>query len=410
MEQLKKGYKKTELGVIPEDWDVRQLRQLSEKIMVGIASAATHAYRDKGIIMFRNQNIKSNYLDDSDVLHITKEYESIFKGKRLKAGDLLTARTGYPGTTCIVPFKYEGTQSFTTLITRPRKDCILSEYLCSYINSEKGILFFEKNQIGGGQKNVNAGTLKLMPIPIPTLTEQAAIADALTDVDELIINLEKLIAKKKAIKQGAMHQLLTPPDKGGKRLEGFSGDWEGKTLGELAVYKNGKAHESCVVDYGKYIIVNSKFISSDGTVAKYSNELLCPVSKDEILMVLSDVPNGKAIAKCYFVKEDNRYTLNQRICSLKSINVDAKFLYYLINRNKYFLSFDDGVKQTNLRNIDVLNCPLIIPPSIEEQRIIAEIITDMENTISSLELSLEKQYQIKQGMMQELLTGKTRLI
>ncbi len=95
---------------------------------------------------------------------------------------------------------------------------------------------------------------------------------------------------------------------------------------------------------------------------------------------------------------------------MKSINVDAKFLYYLINRNNYFLSFDDGVKQTNLRNIDVLNCPLTIPPSIEEQRVIAEIITDMENTILSLELSLEKKYQIKQGMMQELLTGKTRLI
>lgn len=122
--ELKPGYKQTEVGVIPVDWDVMPLWKIAEKIMVGIASAATHAYRNKGVVMFRNQNIKPGYLDDSDVLYISEDYEDTFKNKRLKSGDLLTARTGYPGTTCIVPAQYEGAQSFTTLITRPRKGVV----------------------------------------------------------------------------------------------------------------------------------------------------------------------------------------------------------------------------------------------------------------------------------------------
>jgi type I restriction enzyme S subunit len=183
---------------------------MSEKVMVGIASAATHAYRNRGIILFRNQNIKPNFLDDSDVLHVTEEYEILFKGKRLKGGDLLTARTGYPGTTCVVPDKYENSQSFTTLITRPIQSIVLSSYLSYYINSEQGNNFFERSKIGGGQKNVNAGILKFMPIPLPpTLTEQKAIAHVLSDMDAEIAQLEAKKAKYQAIKQGMMQELLT---------------------------------------------------------------------------------------------------------------------------------------------------------------------------------------------------------
>lgn len=152
---------------IPIDWGAHELNQISEKIMVGIASAATHAYRNEGIILFRNQNIKEGYLDDSDILHIDETYEKAHKNKRLKGGDILIARTGYPGTACLVPDKYIGAQSFTTLIVRPKHEVIDKEFLCLYVNSEFGQGYFETNQIGGGQKNVNAGTLETMPIPLP---------------------------------------------------------------------------------------------------------------------------------------------------------------------------------------------------------------------------------------------------
>ena len=397
--ELKSGYKQTEIGVIPMDWDIKKLNNLSEKIMVGIASAATHAYRNSGVVLFRNQNIKSNYLDDRDILYVSEEYEQLFKGKRLKEGDLLTARTGYPGTTCIIPKKYEDSQSFTTLITRIKPKEIQIKFLCFYMNSEKGQAFFESNQIGGGQKNVNAGTLKLMPIPIPSEKEQTAIATALSDADGLITGLEKLIAKKRNLKQGAMQQLLQPKE-----------GWEVKKLGDVCDFYNGKGHEQSISENGNYIVVNSKFVSTQGEVYKCSTENLFPLEKNDITIVMSDIPNGKALAKCFIIPEGNKYTLNQRIGAIRTNVLDYKFLYFILNRNDYYLAFDSGTGQTNLKKNDILDCPVNLPPTKEEQTQIATILSDMDAELSALEQKLEKYKKIKLGMMQELLTGKTRLV
>src|SRR5690606_224141 len=112
-----------------------------------------------------------------------------------------------------------------------------------------------------------------------------------------------------------------------------SKSWKETTLGEIADYENGKAHEQDIDDSGEFVVVNSKFISSDGEVKKFTNTPFCLAKKGDILMVLSDVPNGKAIAKCFLVEEDNRYTVNQRICKITPSNLNSKILYYLLNRN-----------------------------------------------------------------------------
>lgn len=128
-------------------------------------------------------------------------------------------------------------------------------------------------------------------------------------------------------------------------------------------------------------------------------------------MVMSDIPNWKAIAKCFIVDEDDKYTLNQRICSLKiHNNYFSKFIYFLINRNKYYLSFDDWVKQTNLRKEDVLWCNLLLPPTIEEQKAISKVLSDLDIEIEVLKTKRDKYIKIKDWMMQELLTWKTRLV
>ncbi len=190
------------------DWKEKVLEKISNKIMVGIASAATHAYRRSGIILFRNQNIKEGYLDDRDIIFIDEEYEKEHKNKRLKSGDLLTARTGYPGTTCIVPSKHEGSQSFTTLITRPNNTIIGSTFLCFYINSERGQAFFNSTKIGGGQQNVNAGSLSEMPIPFPSRNEQQKIEETLSSVDDLIKEQAEKIEQLKLHKKGLMQGLF----------------------------------------------------------------------------------------------------------------------------------------------------------------------------------------------------------
>jgi type I restriction enzyme S subunit len=179
--------------------------------------------------------------------------------------------------------------------------------------------------------------------------------------------------------------------------------WEETTLGQVADYENGKAHEQDIEDIGDFIVVNSKFISTNGEVKKYTNTAFCPTQKGDILMVLSDVPNGKAIAKCFLVEEDNLYSVNQRICRITPHKLNSKILYYLLNRNPYFLAFDDGVKQTNLRKEDVLNCPLLIPTDPKEQEKIADTLSSIDELINAQNEKLEALKQHKIGLLQSLL-------
>ena len=135
-------------------------------------------------------------------------------------------------------------------------------------------------------------------------------------------------------------------------------DWKAPKLSEISNFENGKAHEQFIDDKGDYIVVNSKFISQDGRVAKYSKENLSPLAKGDIAIVMSDIPNGKALAKCFSVDEENRYTLNQRIGCIKPFEeIDNDFLFYKLNRNKYFLSFDSGSGQAKISLFFKLVCP-----------------------------------------------------
>ena len=392
--ELKAGYKQTEIGLIPSDWGVKELGDLSEKIMVGIASAATHAYRDKGIVLFRNQNIKRNYLDDNDILFVTEEYEQIFKGKRLKSGDLLTARTGYPGTTCIIPKQYENAQSFTTLITRPNTKAIESDFLCFYMNSEKGQSFFETNQIGGGQKNVNAGTLKIMPIPIPTKTEQTLIATALSDADALISSLEKLIAKKRNIKQGAMQKLLQPKE-----------GWEVKKLGEIAFVNMGQSPLSQFYnseEIGLPLVQGNADVENRKTIIRFYTSMITKKGKVGDIIMSVRAPVGE-ISKATF-----DCCLGRGVCS---ISFDNEYLYhYLIYFEKSWAKLSTGSTFDSVNSKQVKELEIPIPKSKEEQTRIATILSDMDTEITALETKLEKYKKVKLGMMQNLLTGKIRLV
>lgn len=161
-------------------------------------------------------------------------------------------------------------------------------------------------------------------------------------------------------------------------------DWRKIKLGEIAKFKNGKAHEGDIDKNGNFIVVNSKFISTSGETAKYSNLAILPLFEKDIVMVMSDVPKGKALAKCFIIDSNNKYTLNQRICSISSDKLYHIYLYYQLNRNKYYLKFDSGVGQTNLKRQDVLNCPIIYP-SLEEQHKIADFLFCIDKKIKLIE-------------------------
>ena len=151
---------------------------------------------------------------------------------------------------------------------------------------------------------------------------------------------------------------------------------------DVAEYRNGKAHENDIDEDGIYIVVNSKFVSTDGEVKKYSNKQNEPLLKNEIAFVLSDVPNGRAIAKTFLVEKSNKYTLNQRIAGITPhSDINPKFLSVTMNRNKYFLQFDDGVKQTNLSLDDMKKFEEFYPRKMEQDKI-GEIFSNIDNLIT----------------------------
>ena len=191
------------------------------------------------------------------------------------------------------------------------------------------------------------------------------------------------------------------------RFSGFSDDWKEKKLGEVSKFWNGKAHEQDISENGKYIVVNSKFISQDGNIKKYSDTQISPLKKNDIVIVMSDIPNGKAIGKCFLVDKDERYTLNQRIGGIKSKEIISPFLFRILNRNRYFLKFDNGVSQTNLRRDEVLGCPIIFP-TIPEQEKIAGFLDSTDELIFNLKEQKENLESYKKGIMRNIFSQEIR--
>lgn len=188
----------------------------------------------------------------------------------------------------------------------------------------------------------------------------------------------------------------------GLRFPGFTEAWEQRKLGEIAKYRNGKAHENDIDENGKYVVVNSKFVSTDGKVQKFSNSQNEPLYENEITFVLSDVPNGRAIARTFFVDKADKYTLNQRIAGITPLeNTYPYFLYILMNRNRYFLQFDDGAKQTNLSVDDVMKFEEYYPKK-EEQQAIGAFFKQLDNLITLHQRKLTHLQARKKGLLQKM--------
>lgn len=187
--------------------------------------------------------------------------------------------------------------------------------------------------------------------------------------------------------------------------------WTWVILDEIVIFTNGKAHEQLVDTNGKYVLVNSKFVSTNGDVRKHSSELLCPLNKNDIAIVMSDVPDGRALSRCFLVDRGETYTLNQRIGSLSAVKgINPQYLQIVLDRNPYYLNFNDSKKQTNLKKEQILTCPIPLPP-LEEQNAIVEKVellmtkcSALQNEIITSETFAE---QLMQGVLKEAFETKT---
>ena len=407
-------YKQTELGLIPEDWEVKKFEDFADKSIKWAITGGPFGsdlkssdYTHAGVRIIQLQNIgDGKFLDDYKI------YTSVEKANQLLScniypGEIILSKMGDPvARACFIPEIEErfvmASDGIRLVVNEKNYN---KKFVHDYINS----IYFRKSAIevstGSTRQRIGLPILKNIKILTPPLPEQKKIADCLSTWDVAIEKQSALINALTDRKKALMQQLLT----GKKRLPGFEGKWNLNSINDLFIFKNGKAHENDIDENGKYILVNSKFISTDGEILKKTNSNLAPLEVNDLVFVMSDVPNGKALAKFFLIKEDNLYTLNQRIGLLKIKKGNPIFMYYLLNRNAYFLMFDNGVGQTNLRKDDILDCPLNIP-SLSEQTAIAEILATADR---ELQLQKEKLAQLqtqKKGLMQVLLTGKKRLI
>ena len=186
------------------------------------------------------------------------------------------------------------------------------------------------------------------------------------------------------------------------RFKGYQDDWEQRKLGDVAEYRNGKAHENEIDDDGEYIVVNSKFVSTNGEIKKFSNAQNEPLYENEIAFVLSDVPNGRAIARTFLIDKSGKYTLNQRIAGITPHeDTDPYYLHIKMNRNAYFLKFDDGNKQTNLSIKDVLNYEDMYPKYKEQQKI-GNYFRSLDHLITLHQRKCDETKRLKKYLLQKM--------
>ncbi|MCX6351205.1 MAG: restriction endonuclease subunit S [Bacteroidetes bacterium] len=405
--EIVKGYKRTEVGLIPEEWKIHKVKDLIDLLTDYDANGSfesvaqnVNVYDHEEYAWYvRSTDLENNSKLDK-VRYVDESSYKFLKKTSLNGGELLFLKRGDIGNVYLFEMKTQRATVAPNLYLLKLNQISDSKYLFYYFISNYG-----QRQLKSKNASSTLGALYkddvksiLVPLP-PTIAEQTAIANALSDIDDLISKTEKLIYKKKAIKQGVMQELLKPKE-----------GWVKRKFTDIVDYIHGKAHEQFIVDDGKFKVVNSKFISSNGEVVKYSNNSFLTAKKNDILTVLSDLPNGKALAKCFLVEKDNLYAVNQRVCIWRSKGADSIFLYYLLNRHKYFLQLDDGVTQTHILNGDINRFELTITEDLETQKEIGVILSDIDKEIVILEKRNDKLNYQKQGMMQALLTGKIRLL
>lgn len=215
MKLMSQGIKNTEFssplnGGYPKSWTLMTCGEICDRIFVGIATSTTHAYTDnKGVPILRNQNIGDGEILSDDLLYITQEFSLENSSKKLKIGDVISARTGYPGISAVVDERFDGCHTFTTLISRVNPKIITPEFYCLFMNSPIGKEAIKKVQAGGAQQNLNVEMLKKIKFGIPPLEEQIKIVGIMNSIGEGIRSTRAKRDSFLSIKKGLMQDLLT---------------------------------------------------------------------------------------------------------------------------------------------------------------------------------------------------------
>lgn len=404
--EVKSG-KLTELGVIPEEWNCCSVEHLVSDGILEKPMDGNHGnihpkssdFVSDGIPFVMANNIKDGSVDLRNCSFIRKSQADNLQKGFSKPGDVLLTHKATIGQVAVVGCIKTEYIMLTPQVTYYRvanTSQLYNGYLRHFFESDAFQRVLQSMSGGGTRSYIGITAQRLLPVLIPPLAEQLTIAEYLSDCDALINCLDQLIAKKIDIKQAAMQQLLT----GQRRLPGFSGEWKVKRLGELANIKTGSRNNQDKDEDGQY-----PFFVRSATV-EYINSF--SLDCEAIL-----VPGEGNIGRIFHYI-NGRFDVHQRVYAITQFSPDTsgKFVYLYMTMHFGAHAMQNSVKATvdSLRLPTFQNFEITLPPSKDEQTAIATILSDMDNELETLETRRNKARQLKQGMMQELLTGRIRLI
>ena len=426
---VRRGYKQTEVGLIPEDWDVVAIKTLARDMSDGPFGSnlkKEHYTNEKQARIIQLSNIGENGWLDENVKYTTFSHAKTISRCIVQPGNIIIAKMMPAGRAIICPNAEEmyvlGSDAIKLQLNA---DLVNTAY---FMYSTKSRFFqtqIKEETQGSTRARTSISKLRKNNVFLPPLPEQEHIAEALSDVDGMISSLEKLIAKKKAIKQGAMQELLT----GKKRLPGFTGEWRESTLGDLCYlitkqtgFDYTNEIKPSLVDInsnntlpfvqnkdfeGKNVNFKTDYYIPYDVAIKYPRILL-----DETCLLVS--LSGRIGNVGLFERSNGLAFIGGAvgICRFKDQQKAEWCMLYLQSSagQKQIFECQKSGAQHNLTVEDVRKLVVKLPSTIEEQTAIASILSDMDNEIEALEQKLAKIRQIKQGMMQQLLTGKIRLV
>jgi type I restriction enzyme, S subunit len=411
--QLKEGYKQTEVGVIPEDWKCVELDQLNPFITSGSRGWADF-YSEYGDPFVRITNMfrESISLDLQDLRYVNLPIGAS-EGKRtqLYDGDLLISITADIGIISYVDERLQKPAYINQHIALVRfdKDKVNGKFISYFLSHESSQKWFKGGTDQGAKAGMSLITVRKIKTAIPPLPEQEAIACTLSDIDALIESLDRLLTKKRQIKQGAMQELLRSKD-----------GWETTNLGSLGSFTKGsgvRKDESLsgslpCIRYGEIYTKHDDYIKHfyswiSQNVAETATRL-----KTGDLLFSGSGETKEAIGKCVAFIDDIEAYAGGDIVILRLANSNAQFMGYYLNtspvvRQKASKGQGDAVVHIGANALASIQVTI---PTLEEQIEIANILSDMDAEIGSISAKLTKIRQLKQGMMHELLTGRIRLV
>ena len=418
MVEMKSGYKMTEVGVIPEDWEVKNVSESCLiKARIGWQGLKKSEYMSSGdYLLITGTDFDNGQVNWKSCAYVSKARYEQDSNIKIRPQDILISKDGTIGKVAYLGMiPKAGTLNSGIFVIRANDRKIDQVFLSKIFMSFYFEEFLNRLVAGSTINHLYQKDFVKFCFPLPNSEEQTAIATALSDVDSLISALTKKIEKKKAIKQGLMQQLLT----GKKRLPGFCGDWIKKNVSSVSdIFRGGSPRpiENYIVKSGG---VNWIKIGDVDSSAKYifrTNEQIIESGIQYSRFVHSGdllLSNSMSFGRPYILKTEGCIHDGWLVIQNYDKYFDKEFLYYLLGSDevlKQYKSLAAGSSVLNLNKDIVGKVVLYFPPSISEQTAIANILSDCDSEIVALEEKRDKYKEIKQGMMQQLLTGKIRLI